>query len=350
MNTRWVPLVLAVIGATALCGLKSGLAQDAKPAMQEFRAQLKPIAESANGVRPMGPDADTCVVFEPEGIRIKLPTGYAGPKGWSGERPDTGVIVPVIVKGDFEITVGYEILQAPQKADAGHPQTRLTLDISSDRVGHATTTLSWRVQVNAGTGHFCWVRLGEERQSKNVWTRSKSGRLRMTRTGATVTYSVSDEPSGENFTPLTQLAFTSDPLEDIHVVGSTGGPQAGLEARVTDIVVHGQSLSRTTESTAATGPAGPAASHRTLYVGTAAVALTGLAVGLALWRRRSRSPATTTNAAAPAPVDTPAPVDGPIALACPSCGKKLKVRPELAGKQVACPQCGTAIRATKIKA
>src|SRR6478735_4048167 len=120
MTARWITLLLFVIGATAaVCGLdgRPGLAQDAKPAMQEFRPQLKPLAESVNGVRPIGPDVDTCVAFEPEGIRIKLPTGYAGPKGWSGERPDTGVIVPVIVKGDFEITVGYEILQAPQKAD-----------------------------------------------------------------------------------------------------------------------------------------------------------------------------------------------------------------------------------------
>ena len=116
---------------------------------------------------------------------------------------------------------------------------------------------------------------------KNVWTTSKSGRLRITQNGGTATYLASDEPAGETFTPLTQFAFSSEPLEDIHVAGSTGGPPAALEVRVTDIVVRGQSLSQTTQTAPATGPAASATSRRALYAGIAAVLATGLAVGFA---------------------------------------------------------------------
>src|SRR5262249_21774218 len=52
-----------------------------------------------------GPAAEECVRFEPTGARITLPGNY-------GEvRPFTGLLRTVNVKGDFEITVDFEILQ-----------------------------------------------------------------------------------------------------------------------------------------------------------------------------------------------------------------------------------------------
>src|SRR5436853_3309621 len=97
--------------ALALFVIRDAHAQAPKDDWKEFRPLLKPAAQFDNGVQPTGPDAATCVLFEEGAVRIKLPADYQGKGGFHGERPDTGIIVPVEVKGDFEVTVSYEIIQ-----------------------------------------------------------------------------------------------------------------------------------------------------------------------------------------------------------------------------------------------
>src|SRR5438046_3106658 len=69
-----------------------------------------------------GPDAARLVQFQPEGLRITLPTGYPD------QRPSTGVLRRTPVHGDFEITVSFEILREPETAQAGK-QTKLGLAV-----------------------------------------------------------------------------------------------------------------------------------------------------------------------------------------------------------------------------
>jgi DNA-directed RNA polymerase subunit RPC12/RpoP len=69
-----------------------------------------------------------------------------------------------------------------------------------------------------------------------------------------------------------------------------------------------------------------------------------LAAAIAAWLRRHRSsPAM----ALPAPTSVPAgPANGEpvkIPFSCSSCGKHLKVKKTLAGKQVRCPTCGQVV-------
>ena len=53
--------------------------------------------------------------YEGNAIRIILPSGY--PR----TRPGTGVITDFGVKGDFEITVGFEIITEPNAGVGGNP-------------------------------------------------------------------------------------------------------------------------------------------------------------------------------------------------------------------------------------
>ena len=69
----------------------------------------------------------------------------------------------------------------------------------------------------------------------------------------------------------------------------------------------------------------------TLIGGIAIPLLAAVVIGGVLfWRRRKTSAATIPRMTF-------------VSIACPDCGKKLKVKAELAGKKVKCGQCGKAV-------
>jgi hypothetical protein len=88
---------------------------------EDFHPALKGNAGEVPGLTIYGPDAAECVKFKPEGLRIILPPTF--PR----QRPGTGVVTDFGVRGDFEITVGYEIVQEPFPRPAGSNSTELRL-------------------------------------------------------------------------------------------------------------------------------------------------------------------------------------------------------------------------------
>jgi hypothetical protein len=285
--------VLAAVFLALTCALPRGASQEDRKAkaFQEFRPALKNAADDPKGLELTGPDAEQCVHFEPNGIRIDLPADYDGPPGFSGERPDTGLIVPITVKGDFDITVAFEILKEPDRADAGNPQTRLSLDACVDRTRHVQTTVSRRMSPwSAAPQYLAWMRRqdadgGDEQKHKAVDARAQTGRIRLVREGDLVSYFGADGADGP-FTLFEQFPFSKDPLEDVRVTASTGGPRAALEARITNIVVRGESLSKTSDIVASTER-----SSRTWIIAAAGILLLATLLALAFFLR-SRAPAT----------------------------------------------------------
>ena len=79
-------------------------AEPRKDYPEEYHPTLKDNAKPIPDLLVYGPDAPECVKFEPAGLRITLPLGYPKP------RPGTGVVTDFGVKGDFEITIAFEIL------------------------------------------------------------------------------------------------------------------------------------------------------------------------------------------------------------------------------------------------
>ena len=90
----------------------------------DFFRPLKGAAEDSKEFVLTGPEAAKCVKFEPEGLRVTLPTGHVG------ERPNTGVALDLGFKGDFEVTLGYEVLHEPEPEETGKDGTRLTLGLT----------------------------------------------------------------------------------------------------------------------------------------------------------------------------------------------------------------------------
>jgi DNA-directed RNA polymerase subunit RPC12/RpoP len=246
------------------------------------------------------------------------------------------------VKGDFEITVSYEILNEPDSAEAGFPHTRITLDVAVDKANHVEATLSRRVSKWGGTEFLTWVRRHEDGKDKSNYkefpARSKTGKLRLARAGATVAFYAADGPDGL-FTLLLRYPFNSDPLEGIRIVGSTGSPKSALDVRVSDLHVRAESLQITTDSISL-----PTGVEGWLVIGLALVLMTAVVVGsvVAFWhvRRVQKAPVLAVPSE-PASID---PAPAPFSFPCSHCGKKLRAKAEMSGKNVKCPECGKSVR------
>jgi hypothetical protein len=201
---------------------------------QQYRRTFAGKADDAD-FRRTGPNAEECVRFEPEGMRIALPAGFAG------DRPATGVVSRFGIRGDFEIVLHYAILQEPAPADAG-PQTRLTLAIALDK-GNPTlfrATLNRRMTAD-GASFLPWINAGNVDPAKRVaraapsLTKVTQGRLRLVRKDASLQFSISD--ADQDFIVLHEYAIGTEDVREISIVGATGGNKAALDVRVTELRV-----------------------------------------------------------------------------------------------------------------
>jgi RNA polymerase sigma factor (sigma-70 family) len=277
-----------------------------------------------------GPDANDCVKYESEGLRITLPIGYPG------RRFTTGVAYNLAVKGDFEITVTFEILREPSPSDTGQgTSVGFGIDLNTRFYNRATFSRGMR----EGPQYFTWFQLSDENTGKPVRDElrpfaatAKTGRLRMVRTGNVLSYYVA-EGTSQDFVYLRHHPFSDTDVRTIRIGGGTGGPQASLDSRVVDVRVRADWLPEVGAS------GGPMSHHRGLWallIIAVAVCLCGaLAVWLFYQKGRFRQKQEEGD---------PAKATSVIPCHCGNCGRNLKVRAHFVGKKIKCPQCGSPVQ------
>jgi hypothetical protein len=234
-----LPAALVALAALTLAAAEP---EPGKKYKDDYFLPLKGEPAGGHAFEYYGPDAEACVRFEPDGLRLSLPRGYPG------LRPGTGLTFPVAAQGDFEVTATYDILQEPEPAAAGAQTTRFTLDAVMEGPGATTVaTLSRNVNAAMGTRFFAWMRVWDEAADKdrmrNKWfpAKTKTGRLRMTRTGSDLSYHASEGPDGDFFL-ITRFPFVTEDLKAVRLVGATGDPGVALEVRATDLRLRAESL------------------------------------------------------------------------------------------------------------
>ena len=205
---------------------------------REYDHSFKADKELDPNFRMHGLAPQECIEFEPAGMRIHLPDGHAG------KRMGTGVGIDTTVKGDFEVTLRYEMIKEPAEADAGQG-TGLFLWVDLNKPGFNRGYLSRVVQPTKQ--YVAWYRLTPEDGQKPIDVlryfpaKDKSGRLRLVRSGAHLYHYVS-EGANEDFRLLYHHPF---PVEDVMAVrwgGTTGGPQAALDGRFIDLSIRADDL------------------------------------------------------------------------------------------------------------
>jgi HEAT repeat protein len=326
-------------------------AEDYHPALKESRSEIP-------GLIVYGPDAEACVKFEAEGMRITLPLDYPRP------RPGTGLITDFGVKGDFEITFDFAVLAPPRDGKPNLPaelrlmivphepvqpatwhkasQNRASLlrvvaDQGPDQTGQfVANRAEWTGNIPTdkwGNENFSQV---EQQTNRHFPARARTGRLRLVRHG-TILYYFASDGEGKDFALLSKSEFGARDLRNVRILGSTSGPAASLDCRISDVHIRADAFVKS--AAAIPTPASPEeiAHSSWLIALVTAVSLATIVVSLGIWllvrRHRQSTPATQ-------PTEGP-PSSATIVFACGSCGKRLKAKIANAGKKLKCPGCGT---------
>jgi hypothetical protein len=264
--------VASRVTSAALALVMLGAQPDAPPLRQDYPADFHPNLRDAKdvpGLVPYGPDAATCVRFEADGLRIALPTGFAK------QRSGTGVATDFGVRGDFEITLSFDVARE-DAGGAGYPTTLKLVVVPLDsprpefwfkasqnraELGRITPApnktavfvadqTTWNNEDLAkdkwGNEDLKKIELHSEQRAP---TEAKKGRLRLVRSGPVLRFYTSEEDD-KNFTLLHQSDFGGKDLKNVRVLASTGGPRASLDLRVTDLRIRAEAFPQASVPTA----------------------------------------------------------------------------------------------------
>ena len=226
------PTTVAKTGQAA----KANLTPPRKDYAQEYQLSFKGKTEKSPGWEVLDADAEQNVRFEAAGLRITLP-------GREGGHKATGLITDFGVRGDFEITLDFEII----KEEAGTTRTILDLIVTKDVPKADVTTVGRLMSPKDGSRFIGWSNMwdnvGEKKVSHSISVPTKvmNGRLCLVRFGADVHYGYSDGPDGA-FRFFKKFPFGAEDVRRVRVVGATGGAKATLDVRVTDFRIRADAI------------------------------------------------------------------------------------------------------------
>jgi hypothetical protein len=313
----------------------AALAAPPPPFYQDFRGGRRLVAP----LDFAGADASTFIKPEDGGLRITLP---AGRKKFGA----IGIALTEPVTGNFEITTAYELLpmDLPQRGyGAGLEVYLMTATPTQEAVGFYRL-----VSPEKGDAYMCsrMTTIDGKRQYKHQLydAPAKAGRLRLTRAGGEVTFWAA-EGAADDFRELCRYDLGPEDLKIVRLGANSGTAPEPVDLRIVDVKIR--SDEPIVGPVPAFDPNAPSKGWRRGWL--VAAGLVGLLVALSLlgtwfYVRRSR-PAAAVTPSPPAPDKRAGPEASvpPISLLCSGCGKKLKARPEFAGKRVKCPHCQDAV-------
>jgi hypothetical protein len=217
---------------------------------------------------------------DPRGLRVTLPAP-------SGVKLPVGLVPRTGVRGDFVITMAFDIIRVDRPTAGGGAGVSIYVATASPTHNAA---LVGRVVGPGGEPAFLAMRAStpaggkREFHGKRVPTAVLSGRLRLVRKGATVSYLVAGG-ADDAFKEIYQGELGTADLETVRFAADGGGSPTTVDVRIRAVSIRADDL----------GPARRVARPGSWPVGiVAAVAfLVAAAGGLWLWRGRrgTRPPA-----------------------------------------------------------
>ncbi len=236
--------------------------------------------------RLYGADAANRVKSEPEGLRITLPGNAKSPDG-------LGVICRTPVKGNFEITLGYEILQIAKPKDLWGNGFELYIETDTPtkesvalnrivRPSGADVYFSGRMRTNAKGGHE------RTERGNDIPAKGNAGQLRISRNGSITVMSAAEQGSEESQT-LYRYDLGTEDVASIRLAAIPGNTPFVVDLRLIDL--------RARELPNIAAPVDPSvkfvdkskAPPRTaLWLSLLLIAVVTVITGLWLWMRKSR--------------------------------------------------------------
>jgi hypothetical protein len=335
---------------------------------EEYHPSFKNNPQEVKGLKIFATDPER-VTYKEDALRITLPVGTSPPRTGDGVATDFGL------KGDFDITVRFEVkgqggitryptglklvIVPSEPAERGgvwHKSSQNGASLSRElrhvesAAGFAANVTRWtpptrsmgesaltdKEPTPAGNDRFGRPDFSS-RETQSIERKAAaadSGRMRLVRSGETLFFYGSD---GDNaaFELISSQPFGAKDLQNVRILASTGGAGAALDVLVTDLVIRADAFPKSPDLPFDVDvniqDAAQPLSNREIVLWSA-VPLAALALVLGVWRGRARGRAARTTQAAPT---------GPtmIEFFCTACGTRLRVKAELGGKNVKCPKC-----------
>jgi hypothetical protein len=276
-------------------------------------------------LRLFGVDVAAMAKVEPQGLRFTLPA----------ERDDVGEVGVEslkILRGDFEITLAYELLAVPKpgpqwgagavlEADfdtPNSPKVRLT---RTQKAGAATFGATYYAH---DEGKRTSQPLKYPRANENVLT----GRLRLVRTGIDLALQVDE--GGTGFRTIATKEVGDADVVSVRAMITSGAKPLLVDLRYTNLDLRWDPSTKI----ATENQSGEERRSRGWLATAATVVVVGVLsiAGILVARRRGShqgAQVSTTQLA--------------ISLQCPTCQRKIKAKAIQAGKKVKCPHCAAVI-------
>jgi hypothetical protein len=254
-NKRWLWITLAVFLLLGLGGLallwppsprpSPPVAQEkergvaAKNYAQQYFQSFKGNDVMPDGWNVFSQRPEASVHVEPAGLRITLPPGGLNQMQSAGVGSHFGI------KGDFEITLHYEILEDPDPTNVSKAGTRLSLSVNLDTplLGTPQEEVAYFTRSLATKGFLTWVRNRHAPKplQQTFPTEATTGRLRLVRSGDELSFLTSvgvDQP----FQLLLTYRFGAEEVQKILICGTTGGEKAQIDLRISDLLIRADAI------------------------------------------------------------------------------------------------------------
>jgi hypothetical protein len=126
--------------------------------------------------------------------------------------------------------------------------TRIGLGAVKETLNSDATTISRTMSMKSGTIFYAWTSPFVNSRTGKNWalnqplrTEAMTGRLRLVRSGADWYYAASEAVDGE-FKYFARFLFGAEDVRQFRIIGMTGGENASLDVRVTDLRIRADAI------------------------------------------------------------------------------------------------------------
>lgn len=226
-------------------------------------------------------------VFRAVGTKA-TPPGKQTKEGMLLQAPDAtsnksqvGYASRFAISGDFEITIGFQLLDVPRPETGYGSGLIVTLFKTNNERINFSCSLKTDGEKKISTALWKKEKSGWKPHVERIPSAAEQGELKLIRKGATLTFLVKENDALE-YTQVRQAQFGTEPITRMEILADTGGDQQPLKTLLTSLSMNADKLPHS--AAAIPEPQGLLASSWVLYGGIAGIVL--VLAGTFVWYQR----------------------------------------------------------------
>ena len=220
------------MGMATMVLLAASFGQMSEEFYQDFRG-----GEFHPALNRFGPEAASAMRSESRGLRITLASGRQ-------DKAAVGVTPRFRIAGDFEITVGYQLLAVEKPKTGIGAGIKVWGKIQADEF--QAMTLMHALDPDGSGAWLAMFATGDDPkkrkfQMKSQPTRAQSGRLRLVRTGSELSFQVAED-GREQFQEIQRVTVATGEVVSLRIGANTSGSPTGARVRLVDLRIRASAL------------------------------------------------------------------------------------------------------------